>query len=365
MTSARWGIVFTPPGESGRMNKVILENGTAKQVHRNRLNALLASTQGTVRIAPAYVTDRDLLTRSPKRERRLLLSLMPMDIASGATSLESLGTLVKSGVDCRTLLERPRLHAKVYIFGSSRAVITSANLTRSALDSNIEAGAEISLDRVQQLVAWFDKLWNIASPLTLKRLSELQTETRALRAEYMKLKKKAKTKLRLPETGKQSGKLLDKLQHLFAKANRYFVCNTDRRDGRRTPTGGFVLEQEMLGRGFAAAWESFKFPSHMEQVEAGDAIFMFAKGIGVIAIGVATNRCERLMPDDPDRIRGSAYPQNAIEWRVPVQWLSSTDEAGAYPCKSPNFTFWDISEPQYDDLREGVKEHFLGDTEAA
>jgi phosphatidylserine/phosphatidylglycerophosphate/cardiolipin synthase-like enzyme len=117
---------------------------------------------------------------------------MPMDVASGATSLESLGALISAGVECRTLPERPRLHAKVYIFGSAYAVVTSANLTGSAFDSNIEAGVEIPAEHVAPLLAWFDKLWEIADPLDLKRLAELQSEARDLRTEYVKLKKKAK-----------------------------------------------------------------------------------------------------------------------------------------------------------------------------
>jgi hypothetical protein len=341
---------------------LILEDGSPSGKHRVRLDALLASTTGTVRIATAYVTDRDLLTRWAKRDRRLIISLMPMDIASGATSLEALGTLIQSGVECRKLSERPRLHAKVYVFGSSRAVITSANLTGSAFDSNIEVGAEVPADRVPPLVAWFDRLWKIASPLNLKRLSELQSETRMLRAEYMKFKKKAKAKLGLQTDGKQSGKISDKLQDLFAKANRYFVCNTDRRDGRRTPTGGFVLEQEMCNRGFAAAWEQFKFPNHMEKVKAGDAIFMFARGIGVMGIGIANGGFETRRPGAPDRVRGPAYPQTAVEWRIPVQWLEWTDEAGAYPCQGQRATFYDVTEPKYDHWREGLKKHFLSDS---
>ncbi|MBC7818357.1 MAG: hypothetical protein IAG10_15835, partial [Planctomycetaceae bacterium] len=103
------------------------------------------------------------------------------------------------------------------------------------------------------------------------------------------------------------------------------------------------------------------FPNHMEQVEAGDAIFMFAKRIGIIGIGMAKDKCETLTPDDQTRIRNFADENNTPEWRVPVQWLAQTDEAGAYRCKSPNFTFWNITDSQYDDLREGVKMHFLAD----
>ncbi len=285
-----------------------------------------------------------------------------MDVASGATSLETLGTLIKSGVECRALPERPRLHAKVYIFGSSHAVVTSANLTGSAFDSNIEVGVELQADQVSQLAAWFDALWEIGSPLDLEQLAELQSKTRLLRQEYMKLKKKAKAKLQFAASDKQKEQLSDTLQELFATASRFFVCNTDRLQGERTETGGFALEEKMFNRGFATAWESFKFPSHMEQVDVGDAIFMFAKHIGIIGIGMATGRCETLTPDDPDRIRNFVDEDNTPEWRVPVQWLAQTDEAGAYRWNSPNFTFWNVTDSQYDEFREDVKMHFLADT---
>ena len=344
------------------MNNLILEDGSPKRNHRRHLNGLLTSTTGILRFASAYVTDRDLLTRAPDRERHLLISLLPMDVASGATSLETLGTLIKSGVECRALPERPRLHAKVYIFGASHAVVTSANLTGSAFDSNIEVGVELQADQVSRLTAWFDTLWEIASPLDLDQLAELQSKTRLLRQEFMKLKKKAKAKLQVATSDKQKGLLSDTLQELFATASHFFVCNTDRRQGKRTVTGGFALEEEMFNRGFATAWESFKFPSHMEQVDVGDAIFMFAKGIGIVGIGMAKGKCETLMPDDPDRIRNFADEDNTPEWRVPVQWLAQKDEAGAYRWNSPNFTFWNVTDSQYDEFREGVKMHFLADT---
>ena len=109
----------------------------------------------------------------------------------------------------------------------------------------------------------------------------------------------------------------------------FFVCNTDRRQGECTATGGYALEQEMFNRGFAAAWEDFRFPDHMKQVERGDAIFMFAKGIGILGIGTAKGRCEKLSPGNPDRIHNVAQKDNiTFEWRVPVEWLMEwTDEA--------------------------------------
>ena len=337
-------------------NKLILEDGSSQRKHRQQLNNILAATKGTLRIASAYVTERELLSRITDRERRLLTSLSPMDIASGATSIETLGALIKSGVNCRSLPERPRLHAKVYIFGTSRAVITSANLTDSAFNSNIEVGVEVNADQANQLAAWFDTLWDKAVPVTPVDLSGLRSSTALLRAEFVKLKKKTKTKWQVSECHKPPHGLSDSFLDLFANAKQYFVCNTNRRYDERTDTGVYPLEEEMRNRGFAAAWETFKFPSHMKQVKRGDAIFMFAKGIGIIGIGTAKDRCEKLTPNDPGRISTG----KTAEWRVPVQWLEWTDECGACQWKeAPNFTFWDVTEEQYAEFRGKVKNHFL------
>lgn len=110
--------------------------------------------------------------------------------------------------------------------------------------------------------------------------------------------------------------------------------------------------------GFAAAWEDYKFPSHMKMVRKGDAILMFAKGVGIIAVGVALKTCETLQPGDNGRV--SNY-HNQIEWRVPTKWLAWVDEAAAYPYKARNFTFWNVTDNQYRNLRTGVERHFVFD----
>ncbi len=338
------------------MTSLILEDGTPNRRHRQRLSQLLTECTDTVRIASAYVTERQFLTAAPKRDVRLLTSLSPIDVASGATSIESLNALLELGVKCRCLPPRPRLHAKVYVFGTSHAVVTSANFTGSGFDSNIEAGIETTGSEAKSLAAWFDRLWETASAVTVEQLSDLQRQTSALRREFAKLKAKAKAKSPTNSTAKTP--LTDSLQQLFDSATRWFVCNTDRREGTRTATGGYLLEEEMHNRGFAAAWEDFKFPSHMELVEPGNAIFMFAKGVGIIGVGIATASCETLTSSQPGRL---TYVHTSVEWRVATRWLAWTDSNGAYTWKSPNFTFWDVSESQYDDFRNSVMSHFLGE----
>lgn len=137
----------------------------------------------------------------------------------------------------------------VNILGASHAIVTSANLTGNALDSNIEVGVEVSEGQARELGKWFDQLWQIASPLTVPQLAELQSKTAALPRDYIRLKRRCKGKLSAAKVHKAGGKLTDSLQLLFSNAPRYFVCHTDRRQGERTPTGGYVLEQEMFNRG--------------------------------------------------------------------------------------------------------------------
>lgn len=340
------------------MTNLILEHGTSDRRHRHRLSQLLSECADTVRISSPYVTERQFLTASRKHEVRLLTTLSPIDVALGATSIESINALLDLGVECRSLPPRPKLHAKVYIFGTSHAVVTSANFTTSALDSNIEAGIEITGDNTRALAAWFDSLWKAARPITTELLADLQRHTSKLRREFAKLKSKVKSKMPTSPTPKPKTELTDSLQQLFTTANRFFVCNTDRREGSRTATGGFLLEEEMHNRGFAAAWETYKFPAHMELVEEGNAVFMFAKAVGIIGVGVATGPCETLTVSQPGRL---TYVHKTIEWRVPTRWLVWTDANGAYPWKSPNFTFWDVSESQYDDFRADVMSHFLSE----
>jgi hypothetical protein len=339
------------------MADLIAEDGRNRQ-HRLRLHRLLESANDPVRIASPYVTDRELLLGTRGREIRLVTSLSPMDIASGATSLETLGALIDAGVNCRFVPDRPRLHAKVYVFGNKAAVVSSANLTENALDSNIEVGVELAGENVDALIEWYDRLWETARPIQAPQLAFLRRMAAKLRREYVKLKNKSNAALRVSSKKPATGAFPDDVKGLFEKAERFFVCNTDRRHRERTLTGGYFLEEEMYNRGYATAWESFKFPSHMEKVQTGDAIFMFAKAVGIIAIGRARGPYEMLLPGDPDRVYNGRYKHD-VEWRVPVHWFDWRDQEDAYPWQSPNFTFWNVSDASYSDLREGVMEHFL------
>lgn len=332
------------------MLEVIAEDGGSQRQHRQRLRKLLETTKGPARIASAYITDTALLSGIKSRKARLLISLLRMDIVSGATSLESLRSLIEAGVQCRYLSNGPRFHAKVYIFGDESAVVTSANLTGNGLDSNIEVGILLSGSAVHELTVWFDAFWAKAGQLDLEKVSKLQQETAALRREYAVLRKKASAMPTLPNEALPSVRLPEELRDLLDNANRFFVCNTNRRWSRD-------VEEQMRRRSYAAAWEEFKYPTHMDQVEQDNAIFMFAKGVGIIGIGRARAPREILEPSDADRIENG----DTREWRVPVDWLAWVEEdVDSFSWHSPYPTFFDVSGDKYRELRQGVRKHFLG-----
>lgn len=332
---------------------LLAEDGIHRQ-HRPSLRKILGTTQGLVRIASAYVTDSELLLGSQNHRIQLLTSLVRMDIVSGATSLPALRSLIQAGVKCRSVTGGARLHAKVYIFGDECAVITSANLTKSALDSNIEVGVQLTGTIVRQLADWFDAFWKSASRIDLRELSEWEQETAALRLAYASLRKEVGGRPRrrseaIPQVRSQA-----KFRNLLQRAPRFFVCNTNR---RHSPDG--TDEELMLHSHYAAVWTDFKYPTHMERVDKGDAIFMFAKGAGIIGVGRAKAATEVLPPGYPGRITSDF--EYDTEWRVPVEeWLAWVeDDAEAYPWIMPNASFLDISGDEYRQLREGVRRHFL------
>lgn len=319
-------------------------------LHRERLLQLLGTTIGSVRIATAYLTESTLLTDLGSRDVRLLTGLSAMDIVSGATSLKSLETLVRSGVQCRSLPAYPRFHPKVYIVGNDSAIVTSANFTTRALDSNIEVGVVLGGSDVRDLISWFDGLWGSAEPLDTPHLSSLREQTAEARQAFAQFRRKH----RLLD---QAGGLLETMglssQRQAVRSPRVFVCNSNRKEL------GEDGEYLMRSRGYAVAWEAFQSSRDMADVRSGDLVLLYANQVGIIGVGRALGPCEVLEPEDPRRVSGQF---DTREWRIPVDWLRWVHEGDACPWKGvlPP-TFHNVSGERWSGHREEVIRHFLGD----
>ena len=343
------------------MISIVADEG-GQELHQKALARLLKGEVGPVRIASAYVGHQALVgIKAP--ETRLMFSLSHMDLVCGATSLNALSLLLDSGVECRYVSGSPKLHAKVYLFGDRAGLITSANLTGLGLTSNVEVGVVIQGEPLKTLAAWYEALWRRrAEPVTEKLIARLRHETATLRREFRVLQERLRKESAVSFRPLPSKRALVEpptvLEALFVSAKRIFICNTNRRDRKYTSTGSFLFEELMHKQSFAAAWEAFDYSKRMEEVKKGDAILMFAKGVGIIGIGKATGPCETLRPGELSRLYASEY----TEWRVPVTWLVWCDEEDAFPwSESPNKTFFDASGESYGDFRRNLRNHFLAD----
>ena len=79
-----------------------------------------------------------LTNHVPENVSRTLITKTDLrDFAGGSSNLNTLCTLAREGVAIRSL---NNLHAKMYIFDETAALITSANATYSGLNRNLECG---------------------------------------------------------------------------------------------------------------------------------------------------------------------------------------------------------------------------------
>ena len=91
------------------------------------------------------------------------------DFADGVSDLAALRCVLAAGGSVRGIRH---LHAKLYLFGTGRAIVTSANLTSAGLSTNHEFGI-VTEDRaaIESCLAYFDGLWRRAgSDLQLQQL---------------------------------------------------------------------------------------------------------------------------------------------------------------------------------------------------
>ena len=101
-----------------------------------------------------------LLRRQRKKPFQLITRFCLTDFFHGVSDPGALELLLAHGARIRGIRN---LHSKVYLFGQTRAIVTSANLTTAALSRNHEFGFvtdEVSI--VSRCGRYFDDLWKRA-----------------------------------------------------------------------------------------------------------------------------------------------------------------------------------------------------------
>jgi hypothetical protein len=97
-----------------------------------------------------------LLSLGP-RDVRVITRFNLADFADGVSDIAALRKLLTRGDRVRGI---KNLHAKLYLFGTSRAIVTSANLTQAALARNPEFGVVLQDPAsIATCANYFDTLW--------------------------------------------------------------------------------------------------------------------------------------------------------------------------------------------------------------
>ncbi len=175
----------------------------------DKVNNELYITAPFIKRAEAdYVCER-LLAKNSSHEPyvRVVTNMRAESVIGGSLDMAALGIFQSRLKRCE-LVTLPHLHAKVYIFDNTFAVIGSANLTRSGLDSNYEYGVGIrDTQFVGQIKADMDsyaRLGNVVSQTQLNELLQIADElkqefTSAQRAIASPAKQRFNEKLKIAD----------------------------------------------------------------------------------------------------------------------------------------------------------------------
>lgn len=154
------------------------------------LDRLVASVKTELLVSSPYVTQEgvnlvaanlSLRTRNEAR-LRFLTDLSPLNICQGVTDPRALQSLTEA-ISSVQITHLPRLHAKVYVADSDRAIVTSGNLTNGGLLLNYEYGLEIAdhttVRAVQRDIAAYSELGAVVLPQRLTAYCQITDRVRA------------------------------------------------------------------------------------------------------------------------------------------------------------------------------------------
>jgi hypothetical protein len=172
---------------------------------RDDLGKVFRAATSELTIATPYIklseADRvceqlDERRRSPTLRVRVITDVRSNNVIAGSLDLEALTTLARSIAQC-SIINLPRLHAKVYIADASTAIVTSANLTTPGLDHNFEYGVGISdTSLVLGIKRDMDSYCRLGNALSAQVLLDLQSLASELRDEFKNIERTAETRLR-------------------------------------------------------------------------------------------------------------------------------------------------------------------------
>ncbi len=136
------------------MTTRIIDKGWAKE-----LSDALAADSSHVRIISPFIKSAAIdafIERKPNK-LQVITRFKLKDFAAGVSDIAALNKILRAKAHVRGIKD---LHAKLYVFGTTRAIVTSANLTHAGLHRNLEFGVvSDDFEFVRACRDYFDCLW--------------------------------------------------------------------------------------------------------------------------------------------------------------------------------------------------------------
>ena len=156
---------------------------------RAELADLASVAERSVLVAAPYIKYEEAVwfcqQLRPGIEITTLTNIDPDAVSSSTLDIAALHHLAEASPSAR-LIALPNLHAKVFIADDKSAIVTSGNLTRAALDRNIEYGVFVFrqdwVRSIKRDMLSFSRLGSPVGTNTLTKLSELESSLRHARA---------------------------------------------------------------------------------------------------------------------------------------------------------------------------------------
>lgn len=145
------------------------------------LNAARLAPEG-LRLVSPFIKRRalDRVLSQPVGSLRVITRFSMADFATGVSDIAALQAVLKQGGELRGIRG---LHSKLYIFGTRRAIVTSANLTIAALERNAEFGMVTEdTEDVAACSRYFEGLWCAGNSATMEDLQRWNEEITRFRA---------------------------------------------------------------------------------------------------------------------------------------------------------------------------------------
>lgn len=199
---------------------------------RDVVRKVISSAENSLLVASPYIktAEAEWVIRTVQLERRgtlqatFLTDVRSDSVLSGGLDVEAL-LLLATRFSQSLVVTLPRLHAKVYVADTRMALIASANLSPSGLDTNFEYGVCLDdLRDVQQVREDLDAYTRLGSALDQHALKELLDVAAEVTESFRRVQQAEK------------GKLKRVFDQQLKKANQAFLSA---QVGRRTATSLF------------------------------------------------------------------------------------------------------------------------------